>query len=192
MEDSDENECPKCSTVIHETNPLELLRADQTLEDIIFKLVPNLQENERQREAKFNESHKTRKIKAVETGLQSTKRLKGSDWETKELHQNNYHRDDPQIAFCLDCENSGEVSGEFIQPLAKRFIKSSTRLTIGHLKKYLRLKLNLSNKNDVDILCNGEIMGKDHTLEFIYMTRWRLKSEHLLTLHYRSQEVFLT
>ena len=26
LDDSDENECPKCCTVIHETNPQELLR----------------------------------------------------------------------------------------------------------------------------------------------------------------------
>ena len=24
-------------------------------------------------------------------------------------------------------------------------------------------------------MCNGEFMGKDHTLEFVYMTRWRFK-----------------
>lgn len=29
----------------------------------------------------------------------------------------------------------------------------------------------------LDVLCNGEIMGKDHTLEFIYRTRWRLQGE---------------
>ena len=23
-------------------------------------------------------------------------------------------------------------------------------------------------------MCNGEIMGKDHTLEFVFMTRWRV------------------
>lgn len=26
-------------------------------------------------------------------------------------------------------------------------------------------------------MCNGEIMGKDHTLEFVYMTRWRIEVE---------------
>ncbi|KAK1905156.1 putative E3 ubiquitin-protein ligase HECTD2, partial [Dissostichus eleginoides] len=30
----------------------------------------------------------------------------------------------------------------------------------------------------MDVLCNGEIMGRDHTLEFIYMTRWRLHGEN--------------
>ncbi|CAB4003273.1 polycomb group RING finger 5 [Paramuricea clavata] len=189
LDDSDENECPKCCTVIHETNPLELLRADQTLEDIIFKLVPHLQESEQQRENSFNHAQKRKKIKEDEEDKQSAyKRQRGSQI----TDQYNDHRDDPQIAFCLDCINNDDVSSKFIQPLAKKFIKTSIRLTIGHLKKYLRLKLNLPNKKEVDILCNGEIMGKDHTLEFIYMTRWRLKSEHLLTLQYRSQEVLLT
>jgi len=27
----------------------------------------------------------------------------------------------------------------------------------------------------VDILCNEEILGKDHTLKFISVTRWRIK-----------------
>lgn len=31
----------------------------------------------------------------------------------------------------------------------------------------------------LDVLCNGEIMGKDHTMEFIYMTRWRLRGENV-------------
>lgn len=31
----------------------------------------------------------------------------------------------------------------------------------------------------LDVLCNGEIMGRDHTLEFIYMTRWRLHGDNV-------------
>lgn len=31
----------------------------------------------------------------------------------------------------------------------------------------------------LDVLCNGEIMGRDHTLEFIYMTRWRLHRDNV-------------
>ncbi|XP_046851438.1 polycomb group RING finger protein 5-B-like isoform X3 [Xenia sp. Carnegie-2017] len=193
---------------------------DQTLEDIIFKLVPHLQENEKQREYEFNRAQKRKKN--IETAVDSQPFCKRQKEERK-TEQFNDHRNDPQIAFCLDCIeyvliieillqfikllrhgsvapvanrgflfSSDEVSCKYFQPLAKKFIKTSIRLTIGHLKKYLRLKLNLPNKKEVDILCNGEIMGKDHTLEFIYMTRWRLKSEHLLTLHYRPQEVILT
>lgn len=70
------------------------------------------------------------------------------------------------------------------QQLEKRFIRCSSHLTIEHLKKYLRLKLNLPEHSEVDILCNGEILGKHHTLEFIYMTRWRFM-DALLSLDYR-------
>ena len=27
----------------------------------------------------------------------------------------------------------------------------------------------------VDILCNDELLGKDHTLKFVFVTRWRVK-----------------
>ena len=35
--------------------------------------------------------------------------------------------------------------------------------------------LNLGDVFQVDILCNEEILGKDHTLKFVFVTRWRTK-----------------
>ena len=40
----DSNDCPRCGNQVHETNPLEMLKLDNTLEEIIFKFVPGLQE----------------------------------------------------------------------------------------------------------------------------------------------------
>lgn len=31
----------------------------------------------------------------------------------------------------------------------------------------------------VDILCNDELLGKDHTLKFVYVTRWRCRDPPL-------------
>jgi len=36
----------------------------------------------------------------------------------------------------------------------------------------------------LDILCNGEILGQEHSLEFIKRTRWSGKTDQLV-LHYR-------
>lgn len=36
----------------------------------------------------------------------------------------------------------------------------------------------------IDILCNDELLGKDHTLKFVYVTRWRFKDPPL-RLSYR-------
>ncbi|ETE64993.1 Polycomb group RING finger protein 5 [Ophiophagus hannah] len=127
----DSNDCPRCGNQVHETNPLEMLRLDNTLEEIIFKLVPGLREKELHREAEF-----WKKNKPIENGEE---------------------------------EESG---------LMKKFIRCSTRVTVGTIKKFLSLKLKLPSSYELDVLCNGEIMGKDHTMEFIYMTRWRLRGEN--------------
>lgn len=34
---------------------------------------------------------------------------------------------------------------------------------------------NVIGALQVDILCNEEILGKDHTLKFVFVTRWRTK-----------------
>ena len=51
------------------------------------------------------------------------------------------------------------------RPLDKPYLRTSSHITIAHLKKFLQKKLEHSSKCDVDILCNGELMGRHHTLE---------------------------
>ncbi|XP_030058909.1 polycomb group RING finger protein 5 isoform X2 [Microcaecilia unicolor] len=159
------NDCPKCGNQVHETNPLEMLRLDNTLEEIIFKLVPRLREDG---------SPKAKKARTDE------------DYENED--DKDYHRSDPQIAICLDClRNNGQSGDNVVKGLMKKFIRCSTRVTVGTIKKFLSLKLKLPSTYELDVLCNGEIMGKDHTMEFIYMTRWRLRSEtsYPMVLQYR-------
>ncbi|XP_036816761.1 polycomb group RING finger protein 5-B [Oncorhynchus mykiss] len=181
----DSNDCPKCGIQVHETNPLEMLRLDNTLEEIIFKLVPGLREKEGQQEIDFWRKNKS-KENSQGDGLGS-KKLGLSDEDGDEDDQD-YHRSDPQIAICLDClHNNGYAADNTVKCLMKKFIHCSSRVTVGTIKKFLSLKLKLSSSCELDVLCNGEIMGKDHTLEFIYMTRWRLHSDNRypMVLEYR-------
>uniref|UniRef100_A0A6G1SNH2 Polycomb group RING finger protein 3 n=1 Tax=Aceria tosichella TaxID=561515 RepID=A0A6G1SNH2_9ACAR len=39
---NDNNECPKCQTVIHERRPLDYILYDRSKQDIVYKLVPQL------------------------------------------------------------------------------------------------------------------------------------------------------
>ncbi|XP_072281331.1 polycomb group RING finger protein 5 [Pyxicephalus adspersus] len=178
------NDCPKCGNQVHETNPLEMLRLDNTLEEIIFKLVPGLREREQQRESEFWK--RKRPEENGEDGLPDNKRLRDDEEENDE--NKDYHRSDPQIAICLDClRNNGQSGENVVKGLMKKFIRCSTRITVGTIKKFLSLKLKLPSTYELDVLCNGEIMGKDHTMEFIYMTRWRLRGENSypMVLQYR-------
>ncbi|XP_038831299.1 polycomb group RING finger protein 5-B isoform X1 [Salvelinus namaycush] len=181
----DSNDCPKCGIQVHETNPLEMLRLDNTLEEIIFKLVPELREKEQQQEIEFWRSRKSK-----ENGEEDGPRSKRSrlDADNDDGGDGDYHRSDPQIAICLDClRNNSLVEENIVRGLMKKFIRCSTRVTVGTIKKFLSLKLKLPSSYELDVLCNGEIMGKDHTMEFIYMTRWRLRGEtdYPMVLEYR-------
>ncbi|XP_063163490.1 polycomb group RING finger protein 5 isoform X2 [Candoia aspera] len=182
----DSNDCPRCGNQVHETNPLEMLRLDNTLEEIIFKLVPGLREQELHREAEF-----WKKNKPIENGEEENPNSENpKDGENGEENQEDkdYHRSDPQIAICLDClRNNGQSGDNVVKGLMKKFIRCSTRVTVGTIKKFLSLKLKLPSSYELDVLCNGEIMGKDHTMEFIYMTRWRLRGENSypMVLQYR-------
>jgi len=198
LQENDDNNCPSCSSQIHETNPFDLLRSDKTLEDIIYKLVPELQESERRREREFREqllSQNEKETKEAEETIENAsdsaadpakKRIKLSAIEE------NFHRDDPQIGVCLECLIDNSVQAEHpVKELVRKYIRCSSRLTIAQVKKFLKVKLNLKTADQVEVMCNGEIMGKDHTLEFVYMTRWRVKEESVLVLQYRPRLDFL-
>jgi polycomb group RING finger protein 3 len=118
-----------------------------------------------------------------------------------EAHQEtDYHRQDEQVNVCLECISNN------LKHLKRRFIRCSSQATITHLKKFIAKKvLNGMDKyrdvsvchlviffptfylaflSQVDILCNDELLGKDHTLKFVYVTRWRFKDPPL-RLQYR-------
>lgn len=47
MKHLEENKtCPTCENVIHQSHPLQYISFDRTMQDIVYKLVPNLQESE--------------------------------------------------------------------------------------------------------------------------------------------------
>nr|XP_056705797.1 polycomb group RING finger protein 5 isoform X4 [Euleptes europaea] len=182
----DSNDCPRCGNQVHETNPLEMLRLDNTLEEIIFKLVPGLREQELQHEAEFWRKNKPQEN--GEEGNPKSENPKDDEDGDENQEDKDYHRSDPQIAICLDClRNNGQSGDNVVKGLMKKFIRCSTRVTVGTIKKFLSLKLKLPSSYELDVLCNGEIMGKDHTMEFIYMTRWRLRGENSypMVLQYR-------
>ncbi|KAB0394806.1 hypothetical protein E2I00_000448 [Balaenoptera physalus] len=106
----DSNDCPRCGNQVHETNPLEMLRLDNTLEEIIFKLVPGLREQELERESEF-----WKKNKPQENGQDDTSKVdkpKVDEEGDENQDDKDYHRSDPQIAICLDCLRNNGQSGD--------------------------------------------------------------------------------
>ena len=49
--------CPICDKEVHHTKPLESIRTDKILQDIVYKLIPNVFKNEMKRRRDFYASH---------------------------------------------------------------------------------------------------------------------------------------
>ena len=49
----DSNICPECEDVIHQSHPLNYIAFDRTMQDLVFKIVPDLEDGEYKRERKF-------------------------------------------------------------------------------------------------------------------------------------------
>lgn len=170
------NTCPTCSIVIHQSHPLQYISFDRTMQDIVYKLVPNLLDDETSRERVF---YKIR-------GLPNPKDIPLQNLDINSEDQNDphaasdYHRQDEQVNVCLECINPN------LKALKRRYIRCSAQATILHLKKFIAMKIlnGMEKYREIDILCNDELLGKDHTLKFVVVTRWRFQNPPL-TLQYR-------
>eukprot|EP00045_Choanoeca_perplexa_P005445 m.46169 g.46169 ORF g.46169 m.46169 type:complete len:288 (-) comp13122_c0_seq4:808-1671(-) len=192
--------CPVCNLLVHETNPLETLRADRSLGALIYKIVPHVKIAEDEARRAFlglpdvEETSDTlpdaqppakrvtidprdqialllqRAESRVVKDVKDAKDAK-DDKDDKDDNDDNDVEDDPPL-----------------EALSLPYIRTSSQATIHHLKKLLALKLNNIDPDDVDILCQGEVLGRELNLEYVAKTRWRGVDTHLV-LQYRPRVV---
>ncbi|XP_046543363.1 polycomb group RING finger protein 3-like [Haliotis rubra] len=177
------NTCPDCRLVIHQSYPLNYISFDRTMQDIVYKLVPNLQEKEMKRQQDFYK--KIGKVPPNSTpagNCEENQEPEKSQTLPPPDEDQDCHRSDEQVNICLECK------GNHMKNLKRKYIRISSQATVTHLKKFIALKVYHARERykDVDILCNEELLGKDHTLKFVSVTRWRSKDAPL-TLHYRQR-----
>ena len=106
-----------------------------------------------------------------------------------------WHRFDEQVNLVLKSSDP-----EKLPELSRKFVRVSALATITHLKKFIAIKvLNMPKDDedifrDIDITCEGELIPKDHTLKFVYVTRWRTKDPplHLVYRYLCSRQNFET
>ena len=169
------NTCPKCDNVIHQSHPLQYISFDRTMQDIVYKLVPNLERPKDSNDSNNNinslghekskgKSSDSNKLKPIDTNGQAAKESKSSPYE--------FHREDEQINLFVTTHPSCEL-----KPLKNKYIRLSSLATVTHLKKYIAFKLfnDMDRYKELDLLCNDNLLGKDHNFKFVSVTEWREK-----------------
>ncbi|XP_061186062.1 uncharacterized protein LOC133194108 [Saccostrea echinata] len=162
------NYCPVCECLVHKKYPHQNLRPDKTLQDVVYKVVPGLFMEEMRRRRKYY-----------------------SD-QTDEL-QNRPGRiifsPDEKISLCmrLCTMKLDERSSEDYEFQDKRYLLCPARMSVYHLKKFLRLKYSLSDRLEVEMFHMDEVLKDEYSLvDVSYITGW--KREKVMVLNYAFYE----
>ena len=72
--------------------------------------------------------------------------------------------------------------------LERPFIRSSSKITIRVLRRYLSMYFKVDKNCEIALLCADELLGSDHSLEFVKRTRWHQTDKHM-TLTYKQLSI---
>ncbi|KAJ8973010.1 hypothetical protein NQ317_004608 [Molorchus minor] len=145
--------CPVCDVQVHKTKPLLNVRPDKTLQDIVYKLVPRLFQNEMQRRREFYDKHPE---------------VKPSNLEQCE-EASYQHLLTPEETVCLTLSYHG-------------YLRCPAAVSVNHLKKLIRAKYDLTTNHKVEILYNQDCLTASLTLmDVAYIYMWKRKGPIELT-----------
>uniref|UniRef100_A0A8C1C581 Polycomb group RING finger protein 1 n=1 Tax=Cyprinus carpio carpio TaxID=630221 RepID=A0A8C1C581_CYPCA len=163
--------CPMCNIKIHETQPLLNLKLDRVMQDIVYKLVPGLQESEDKRIKEFYQSRGLERI--LQPSGEDNMGLPYTSFDHSKAH---FYRYDEQVSLCLESSSfSGKDKNKLT--LQQKFVRCSVRAEVRHLRKVLCHRLN------VQMLFNNESLPDHMTMKRLWLSHWFGKAQPLV-LHY--------
>lgn len=168
--------CPRCENVIHQSHPLQYISFDRTLQDVVYRAVPKLEPPKETSSSDNNNNISSSNSCNNATKTDGGNRLKPIDTNgqqnNKAPSQTDYHRDDEQINLYVIPNPSCDLKS-----LKSKYIRISCLATVTHLKKYVAQKLHgdIERYKELDLLCNDNLLGKDHNFKFVSVTQWREK-----------------
>ncbi|EHH22245.1 polycomb group RING finger protein 1 [Macaca nemestrina] len=175
--------CPMCNIKIHETQPLLNLKLDRVMQDIVYKLVPGLQDSEEKRIREFYQSRGLDRVTqpSGEEPALSNLGLPFSSFDHSKAH---YYRYDEQLNLCLERLSSGKDKNKSV--LQNKYVRCSVRAEVRHLRRVLCHRLML-NPQHVQLLFDNEVLPDHMTMKQIWLSRWFGKPSPLL-LQYSVKE----
>lgn len=154
--------CPICDAQIHKTRPLLNIRPDQTLQSLVYKLVPGLFQDEMRRRREF---HAT----LTESDLEDlTLEEKGEASLEREFKPGDDH-----ISLILQMAFRKNDKKEF-KVKDTRYLLCPSEVTIKHLKRFVKCKFQLGENFKVEMFRGGEELTDDLMLQDIALIySWR-------------------
>ncbi|XP_061442241.1 polycomb complex protein BMI-1 isoform X1 [Rhineura floridana] len=184
--------CPICDVQVHKTRPLLNIRSDKTLQDIVYKLVPGLFKNEMKRRRDFYAAHPSADdVNCCENFCAAAN---GSNEDRGEVADEDKRiiTDDEIISLSIEffdqnrLERKGNKEKEKPKEEVndKRYLRCPAAMTVMHLRKFLRSKMDIPNTLQIDVMYEEEPLKDYYTLmDIAYIYTWRRNGP--LPLKYR-------
>uniref|UniRef100_A0A3Q3KFU6 RING-type domain-containing protein n=1 Tax=Monopterus albus TaxID=43700 RepID=A0A3Q3KFU6_MONAL len=144
------NRCPTCGIVVHQTQPFYNIRPDRQLQDIVYKMVPFLEELEREQMCNFYKQRGLEVPKPVVVSPPGPAVLKK---QRKDNIAQSVFAVPPELDVSLLLEFVGAEEGiSNYKPLERRYVRVSGDATIRHVELFIRRKMELSPTCQVSLL----------------------------------------
>ncbi|XP_043530762.1 polycomb complex protein BMI-1-like isoform X3 [Chiloscyllium plagiosum] len=175
--------CPICDVQVHKTRPLLSIRADKTLQDIVYKLVPGLFKDEMKRRRDFYAAHPSADV------------TNGSNEDRGEVTEEEKRiiTDDEIISLSLEFYEGNKSEKKEVPQTedtdkanSVRYLRCPAAMTVMHLGKFLRNKMDIPSNFRIDVMYEDEPLKDYYTLmDIAYIYTWRRNGP--LPLKYKVQ-----
>ncbi|XP_046571034.1 polycomb group RING finger protein 2-like [Haliotis rubra] len=173
--------CPICDVMVHKTRPHQNIRADKTLQDLVYKLVPGLYKGEMKRRREYFA------INSAKDAPKAPSEARGDEMAERFIYTSDENIS-MSLAYCQEGIPDPEVLRRMRQEHLKkgisspkngenrdvRYLQCPAAVTISHLKKFIRLKYDLPLNYQIDIFHTDEALREYYTLmDIAYIYTWR-------------------
>lgn len=163
--------CPICDVMVHKTKPLQFVKSDKNLQDLVYKLVPGLYKDEMKRRRDFYGSH-------PDGSVDPPRPSEARGYEDKDRL---IYTEDEKISLALELFSDVPESTttdpnhpDKLQQRDIRYLQCPAAVSVAHLKKFIRLKFDLPPKYTIDIYHSDEPLKDFFTLmDIAYIYTWR-------------------
>ncbi|GMH78697.1 hypothetical protein TrLO_g1450 [Triparma laevis f. longispina] len=183
-----DKKCPECGVGVNLSSETSMM-ADRSLQELIEKIFPKIIRDEEATEAAFYSQRGIKRKQVYEIKEDNKGKDEKKKGEKGEKKKPISHLEDEINFQLLPLPDSSLSSADLSLPkLGKPYLRTSGRLKVLQIKKYLNKKIGEVVPNvHVQLFCQNTLLGNELSLTFLKKTRWR-NNETDLILHYRKSK----
>lgn len=162
--------CPICEVQVHKTKPLLNIRPDETLQNMVYKLVPGLFF----REMKFRQEFYAKHPEAPPSSPE--------DRGVVDPIECQFYSPEEPVSLSLEYKHDSLSNNN--KAVYKRYLRCPAAVTVAHLEKLVRNKYDLSPSHKVDVMFNDKVlMPHISIMDVAYSFQRKRKEQFNFTYH---------